>query len=263
MAIDNIEPYSLFSEIYDDTMKDVPYLQWASFIHEILTRFEISYDSLILDVGCGTGTLTRYLFSYYANIIGMDISFQMLEKASQKKMNNLVLGNMQNIPLKKSSISAMISTHDVLNYLLDEHQLHQHFSEAYRVLDKNGIYIFDASTEYNIIQFYHNKEFYEQNNAVEMRWSNSYDFLKKEILSTLEFKNKESLSSLFLRGLNFKQVRKNKKVLETHRQKYFSDLEIIKILNNTGFTLMEKVKDYNYNITGERVYLMVFICRKS
>jgi len=263
MAIDDIEPYSLFSEIYDDTMKDVPYLQWASFIHEILTRFDISYDSLILDIGCGTGTLTRHLFSYYANIIGMDISFQMLEKASQKKMNNLVLGNMQNIPLKKSSISAMISTHDVLNYLLDENQLHQHFMEAHRVLDKNGIYIFDASTEYNIIQFYHNKEFHEQNNAVEMRWFNSYDFIKKEILSTLEFKNKKKITSLFSRGLSLRQKTSNKKVLEIHRQKYFSDFEILTSLNKSGFTLIEKVKDYNYHVTGERVYLMVFICKKT
>jgi ubiquinone/menaquinone biosynthesis C-methylase UbiE len=65
-------------------------------------------NSFILDLGCGTGFSLNVLKKAGFNIIGLDISFEMLKYAKDKKFN-VVLANMNNLPFKNESFDYLVS----------------------------------------------------------------------------------------------------------------------------------------------------------
>ncbi|MBR5116668.1 MAG: class I SAM-dependent methyltransferase, partial [Lachnospiraceae bacterium] len=79
--------YTDFAEVYDMLMDDVPYREWAERIIRILRENGIE-DGLILDLGCGTGTLTELLAEAGYDMIGVDLSAEMLDVANAKKVES-------------------------------------------------------------------------------------------------------------------------------------------------------------------------------
>ena len=72
-----MEAYSGFAEVYDLFMDNVPYEKWSRYLIEVLKQYQIT-DGLILDLGCGTGKMTRLLAQAGYDMIGVDISEEML-----------------------------------------------------------------------------------------------------------------------------------------------------------------------------------------
>ena len=75
-----MEAYTGFAQVYDQFMEDVPYEDWLNIIHTHLKNEAIE-DGLILDLGCGTGTMTRLLADQGYDMIGIDGSEEMLMEA--------------------------------------------------------------------------------------------------------------------------------------------------------------------------------------
>lgn len=75
-----MEAYSSFAEVYDLFMDNVPYEEWCVYITGLLKEYGIE-DGLLLDLGCGTGKLTRLLCEAGFDMIGVDNSEEMLEIA--------------------------------------------------------------------------------------------------------------------------------------------------------------------------------------
>ena len=69
----NMESYTSFAEVYDQFMDNVPYEAWADFLQEILQKEGIR-DGLVLDLGCGTGSMTEALAARGYDMIGVDNS---------------------------------------------------------------------------------------------------------------------------------------------------------------------------------------------
>ena len=79
-----MEAYTGFAEVYDLFMDNVPYEQWAEYIAGLLGEYGIR-DGLVLDLGCGTGTMTELLAGAGYDMIGVDCSEEMLEEALEKR----------------------------------------------------------------------------------------------------------------------------------------------------------------------------------
>ena len=77
-----MEAYTGFAQVYDQFMEDVPYEDWLNIIHTHLKNEAIE-DGLILDLGCGTGTMTRLLADQGYDMIGIDGSEEMLMEARE------------------------------------------------------------------------------------------------------------------------------------------------------------------------------------
>ena len=81
-----MEAYTSFARVYDTFMDNIPYEEWADYIRETLEKYDIR-DGLVLDLGCGTGTLTELLAASGYDMIGADNSDEMLEIAMEKKLS--------------------------------------------------------------------------------------------------------------------------------------------------------------------------------
>lgn len=79
-----MQAYSGFAMVYDTFMDNVPYKEWTAYLVSLLKEQKIE-DGLILELGCGTGSITRGLRDSGYDMIGIDNSYEMLEIARDKE----------------------------------------------------------------------------------------------------------------------------------------------------------------------------------
>lgn len=85
-----MDAYTSFAQVYDLFMDNVPYDEWCAYICEILKKHGIA-DGPVLDLGCGTGELTRRLEACGYDMTGVDVSVDMLQKAMEKQTDPPIL----------------------------------------------------------------------------------------------------------------------------------------------------------------------------
>ncbi|MFW9793698.1 MAG: class I SAM-dependent methyltransferase [Candidatus Thorarchaeota archaeon] len=123
--------YDNVSKIYDNVRVGDPEM-----VHQILQGVNLGPDSLVLDVGCGTGNNTLLLAeSTSARVVGLDISLGMLQKASAKmKHIPLVQAPADSLPFASNTFDFIFMT-EVVHHLPDPGSS---IEEIYRTLDKTG-----------------------------------------------------------------------------------------------------------------------------
>ena len=82
-----LEAYTSFAAVYDTFMDNVPYEEWGEYIHGMLCKYGVE-GGLVLDLGCGTGTMTEILAGYGYDMTGVDNSEDMLELAMEKRIKS-------------------------------------------------------------------------------------------------------------------------------------------------------------------------------
>ena len=99
----------------------------------------IKKSQKILEVGCGAGSMTAHLHQQGFNIIGTDLSKDLLEYAQKTHpKTKFVLMNGESLDFEDESFDIVMSF-DVIEHIPDTKQ---HFKEVHRVLKKGGKYIF-------------------------------------------------------------------------------------------------------------------------
>ena len=82
-----MEAYTGFAEVYDLFMDNIPYEEWGTYVKGLLKEYGVD-EGLVLELGCGTGTMTEILASAGYDMIGIDQSEEMLEEALEKKQES-------------------------------------------------------------------------------------------------------------------------------------------------------------------------------
>mgnify|MGYP003292039694 CR=1 FL=1 len=85
-----MEAYTSFAQVYDLFMDNVPYEEWSEYIISLLKEEKIE-NGLVLDLGCGTGKITRLLAAAGYDMIGIDYSEDMLEIARERQYDNPIV----------------------------------------------------------------------------------------------------------------------------------------------------------------------------
>ena len=172
-----MEAYTSFAEVYDTFMDNVPYEEWAEYLAELLREYDIE-DGLVLDLGCGTGSLTEILATKGYDMIGADGSAEMLEIAMEKKAQSghdilYLLQDMREFELY-GTVRAVVSVCDCVNYITDEKELEQVFRLVNNYLDPEGIFIFDFNTEYKYKEILGEQTIAEDREDCSFIWDNYY-----------------------------------------------------------------------------------------
>lgn len=192
-----MEAYTSFAEVYDTFMDNVPYEEWAEYLAELLQEYDIE-DGLVLDLGCGTGSLTEILATKGYDMIGADGSAEMLEIAMEKKAQSghdilYLLQDMREFELY-GTVRAVVSVCDCVNYITDEKELEQVFRLVNNYLDPEGIFIFDFNTEYKYKEILGEQTIAENREDCSFIWDNYYyeDESMNEYELTLFIKEQDS-----------------------------------------------------------------------
>lgn len=236
-------------------MDNVPYEEWSRYIIGLLEEYDIR-DGLILDLGCGTGKLTRLLKTAGFDMIGVDNAEEMLEIAREAEIDDktgeseadivlYLLQDMREFELF-GTVRAVVSICDSINYLLEEKDLLQVFRLVNNYLDPKGIFIFDLNTLYKYRDLLGETTISENREEGSFIWDNYFDEETKinEYDLTLFIKEEQELY---------------RKYEETHYQRAY-ELEVVKrLLEEAG---MEFVVAYDaftkepVRPDSERIYVI-------
>ena len=84
-----MEAYTSFAQVYDLFMDNVPYEDWGEYLNKLFKEYGIE-DGILLDLGCGTGKLTRLLSEKGYDMIGVDYSYEMLDIAKAESEESIL-----------------------------------------------------------------------------------------------------------------------------------------------------------------------------
>ncbi len=172
-----MEAYTSFAVVYDTFMDNVPYEEWGEYLHELLIEYGIE-DGLVLDLGCGTGTMTEILASKGYDMTGVDFSEEMLDIAMQKRAKSghdilYLMQDMREFELY-GTVRAIVSVCDSMNYLTEDGDLEEVFRLANNYLDPGGLLIFDMNTEYKYRELLGDQTIAEERENCSFIWDNYY-----------------------------------------------------------------------------------------
>lgn len=172
-----MEAYTSFAYVYDTFMDNVPYGEWARHIHEKLCEHGVT-DGIVLDLGCGTGTMTERLAGYGYDMIGVDNSEEMLELAMEKKTESgydilYLLQDMRGFELY-GTVRAVVSVCDSVNYITEPDELEEVFRLVNNYLDPKGIFLFDFNTVHKYRDVIGDSTIAEDRGVCSFIWDNRY-----------------------------------------------------------------------------------------
>ena len=272
-----MDAYTSFAQVYDLFMDNVPYEAWSEYVIALLKAEKIE-DGLVLDLGCGTGKMTRLLAAAGYDMIGIDNSEEMLEIAREyqygpgneadyteemvedtaevedseamdigESNSNILylLQDMREFELY-GTVRAVVSICDSMNYILEEEDLLQVFKLVNNYLDPKGIFIFDMNTRYKYATLLGETTITENREEGSFIWENYFD--EEEDINQYDL-------TLFIR----EEDDLYRKYEETHLQRVYDLDRVIALLKEAG---MEFVAAYDaftkepVKEDSERIYII-------
>lgn len=250
-----MDAYTDFAKVYDIFMDNVPYEEWADYLQSILKEYEIR-DGLVLDLGCGTGSMTECLASRGYDMTGVDNSAEMLEIAMEKKGRSghdilYLLQDMRGFELY-GTVRAVVCICDSLNYITEESELKQVFRLVNNYLDPKGIFIFDFNTEYKYKEVLGNQTIAEDREDCSFIWDNYY--YEDEKINEYEL-------TLFIRDSEHPKL--YRKYQEGHYQKAYQLETIRKLIEKSGLEFIAAYDAFTKEKPGDNSERICVIAREK
>lgn len=260
--------YQDFAYVYDEFMDNTPYENWCERLTQWIEEYGVSKPqrnatdlleaerNLVVDLGCGTGTLTQLLYEKGYDMIGIDCSEEMLgiamDKREQAKASILyLLQDMRELELY-STVGTVISVCDSLNYILEEEELLQVFQLVNNYLYPGGLFLFDFNTTYKYAELIGDTTIAENREECSFIWENYYHAQEEinEYEVTVFVKESQDLF---------------RKFTETHYQRGYSVEQMIALVKEAGMEIVQILDaDTNETVTpkSSRVYMVARECSK-
>ena len=247
-----MQQYSGFAAVYDLFMDNVPYDEWADYVQKLLKKYQID-NGLLLELGCGTGSMTRRLAEKGYDLIGIDNSEEMLSVAREKSAEGYdilyLCQDMREFELY-GTVAAAVSVCDSMNYLLSEEDLLQVFRLVNNYLDPGGLFIFDLDTQYMYEEVLGDQTIAENREEGSFIWENSYyeEEQLNEVTLTIYVPEQEDLY---------------RRYEETHYRRAYSFDKVKSLIEEAGMEFVavyDMLTEQKPKTDSERVY---FIAREK
>ncbi len=250
-----MEAYTGFAQVYDMFMDNVPYEEWSRYLVGLLKEYGVT-EGIVLELGCGTGKMTRLLSRAGYDMIGIDNSEEMLlmareaegesedclaaeeeskseaclaaEEESKSEAESILylLQDMREFELY-GTVKAAVSICDCVNYILEEEELLQVFRLVNNYLDPGGIFIFDLNTLYKYREVLGENVICENREEGSFLWENFYD--EEENINQYDL-------TLFIRERKNSQL--YRKYEETHFQRGYELKQVRMLLEQAGLEVL-------------------------
>ena len=142
-----MDSYTVLAQYYDRLTTDVGYEKWAGYIQRHFARLGRPVRRVV-ELACGTGSLTHILAGQGYQMTAVDLSPDMLSIAAQKCQGQQVLflcQDMSRLTLLEEP-DAVLCCLDSVNYVTRPAALRQTFARVYQALAPGGLFLFDVKT---------------------------------------------------------------------------------------------------------------------
>ena len=238
----NSRIYDGFAAVYDQFMDATPYEEWCELLSELIAEYGVSKPereaeglldterNLVVDLGCGTGTLTELLYQRGYDMIGVDNSDAMLNVAMDKKEKSgseilYLLQDMRELELY-CTVGTVVSVCDSINYILEEEELACVFSLVNNYLYPGGLFIFDFNTVYKYKEVIGDATIAENREDCSFIWENCYE--PEEELNEYDL-------TLFVKA----EGELFRRFTETHFQRGYTPRQMEALVHQAGLVLVE------------------------
>ena len=269
-----MESYTDFAEVYDEFMDETPYEAWCERIVNLIEKYGISKPkdsedvtnlseealallsekNLVLDLGCGTGTLTEMMASLGYDMMGIDLSYDMIQIAMDKREesgNDIMYfcQDMRELELY-CTVGTILCICDSINYLLKPSEIVETLKRVNNYLFPKGLFIFDFNTDYKYREVIGNTTIAENREDCSFIWENYYDAKSgiNEYDLTIFVKEDEDL----FRRFN-----------EVHYQKGYSYEEMCKLVEQAGLELVTALDSDNDGPVTKTTERVIMVCREK
>ncbi len=219
-----MEAYSGFAGIYDLLMDDFDYPSWADYYLRLLADAGAS-PRTICDCACGTGSMSVEFARRGIDVIGADLSEDMLRYAAEKvrgasRQIRFICQDMCALRLTRP-VDALVCACDGVNYLLTDRRVEAFFRAAHDVIRPGGAIAFDISSPHKLRDVLGDGFFAEERDEAAYIWQNSIsgDIVNMDI--TFFIRERDDLY---------------RRVTENHRQRAHDPDHIRDLLAAAGFT---------------------------
>ena len=264
-----MEAYGDFAYVYDEFMDNTPYEQWCKYLCESINKYGVSKPdqnsedvlesekNLVVDLGCGTGTLTQMLYKLGYDMIGVDNSGEMLNVAMEKRDREgdeilYLLQDMRELELY-STVGTIISVCDSVNYILDEDELLGVFQLVNNYLYPGGLFIFDFNTVYKYEEVIGDVTIAENRENCSFIWENYYH-------------EEEEINEYDLTVFVQEEDGRFKRFQENHYQRGYRVETICALLEEAGMEIVEILDADTREAVepeSERIYVVARECMKN
>ncbi len=218
--------YRDLARVYDQLMSEVDYQQWVDYLEEIWHHHGVKVDR-VLDLACGTGTVSLLLADRGYQVIGVDQSAEMLavaERKAQAAGHDIYWcqGDMRELDLNEE-FDCAICLHDSLNYMLIADDLKKVFTGLAEHLRPGGFFIFDVNT-IGALEAVGDNTLFMEDDSSSIVWKNVYhpEHQIWEVDLTLFIKQPDGLYS---------------RSKEIHRERGYHEQELANLLTACGYRL--------------------------
>jgi len=243
--------YDSFAEVYDSLTYDVEYETRVDYIINLMKDFSDIPVSMVLDLACGTGTVSVMLADKGYEVIGIDASEEMLAQAQKKKGERDILflnQEMRNFELY-GTVDAVVCLLDSVNYVLDEEELLECFKWVNNYLNPGGVFVFDINTGHKLENILAGNIFNDEKDGVFYSWENYFDDEEKICEFDLNF---------FVENRDGSYKRFN----EIHYEKAYTDRQIKNLLKKAKLELVAVYDDLSREAPSKTSEKVFYIAKK-
>ncbi len=242
--------YGIFASYYDLLTENVDYKEYARRIDELVAKHGGKKGKLV-DLACGTASLSLELEKLGYSVTGCDLSCDMLTYAAQKKYSSnskitLVQQDMTELSLPYKA-DVFVCSLDALNHLECLIFVEMTFARVAKYMKKDSLFIFDMNTVYKHEHVLADNAFVFDTDEVFVCWQNEYNNIEQSVLITLDFFVVEEDGS-------------HTRYSESFKETAYSFESIKKALDNAGLEIKETFDGLSGELPSEKTERILFVC---
>jgi ubiquinone/menaquinone biosynthesis C-methylase UbiE len=246
-----VDCYEALALSYDRLTNDVNYRATVDFYSDILKREGVSPRTAV-DLACGTGSVALLLAGKGMDVIGVDMSEDMLTVAQQKacELENpprFICQRLEKLHLPRG-VDLAVCALDSLDYITDPADCEEAIRRIYRVLNPGGTFIFDVNTPQKL-RAMDGQVFLDEDEDVYCVWRGEFD----------------RDTNICSYGMDLFQRHGDvwHRSFEEHREYAYSEEQLTLYLKKAGFTHIEVYADRRFEAPGEGEQRIYFKARKG
>ena len=245
--------YRKFAEYYDILTENVDYKSRMDEINSLFQKYSDNTDEkILLDLACGTGSMSEEAEKLGYDVIGVDCSEEMLFEAVNKKYEKAldiqyVKQDMRKLDLY-GGVDITICILDSLNHLSGFEDVKKVFERVFMFTNEGGLFIFDMNTPYKHRNVLADNALIFETEDVFVAWENEFSEKDCKVDITLNF---------------FEKTHNNyKRYTENFSELAYEKEDIIKACEEVGFKLMETIPKYEQE-SDEQPERIVYVLKKE